>query len=262
MDINKIKNKLASFQQNQNGTPNKEKKNNFWKAPIGKSVIRVVPSAFNADVPFTELLFYYVVGDKTIISPKNFGEKDPIAEFVQTLRKTNDKDNWRLAKKLEPKMRVFVPIIVRGKEDEGVKLWQFGKEVYMQFLNLADNEDIGDYTDVKEGRDIVVDTLGPESTKTAYNKSSISPKIKTTPLTEDKVLLEKWLTEQPNPKEIYQRLSFDEIKNILQQWLTPTSEEGEEEEEVEEEEVSTTSVSSNGSKGKGKFDNLFKDDKD
>ncbi len=41
-------------------------------------------------------------------------------------------------------MRIFVPVVVRGEEAEGVKLWQFGKELYMDFLNLADNEDVGD----------------------------------------------------------------------------------------------------------------------
>jgi hypothetical protein len=34
------------------------------------------------------------------------------------------------------------------KRSEGVKLWQFGKEVYQAFLNLAADDEIGDYTDV------------------------------------------------------------------------------------------------------------------
>ena len=62
-----------------------------------------------------------------MISPTSFGEKDPIAEFARQLRQSNDKENWRLAKQLDPKMRVFVPVIIRGEEDKGVRLWQFGK---------------------------------------------------------------------------------------------------------------------------------------
>ncbi len=41
------------------------------------------------------------------------------------MRTTSDKENWRLAKKLDPKMRIFVPVIVRGEEAEGVKLYKY-----------------------------------------------------------------------------------------------------------------------------------------
>jgi hypothetical protein len=51
---------------------------------------------------------------------------------------------------------------VRGEESEGVKLWQFGKEVYQEFLNMASDEEIGDFTDIAQGRDIKLTTVGPE----------------------------------------------------------------------------------------------------
>ena len=53
-------------------------------------------------------------------------------------------------------------LVVRGQEDEGVKLWQFGKEVYQEFLNMAADDEIGDYTDIVGGRDIKLTTVGPE----------------------------------------------------------------------------------------------------
>jgi hypothetical protein len=34
------------------------------------------------------------------------------------------------------------------KKDEGVKLWQFGKEIYESFLQMAADEEVGDFTDV------------------------------------------------------------------------------------------------------------------
>ena len=60
-----------------------------------------------------------------------------------------DTTNWQLAKKLDPKMRVFAPVIVRGEEDKGVRPWEFGKEIYMQLLGIAEDEDYGDFTDIK-----------------------------------------------------------------------------------------------------------------
>jgi hypothetical protein len=125
-------------------------------------------------------------------------------------------------------MRIFVPVVVRGEEEQGVKFWAFGKELYMDFLNLAENEDIGDFTDIVNGRDIVVTTVGPESTGTSYNKSSIMPRTKETPLVEDKTLLKRLLEEQTNPMDLFKKYSYDEMKEILQDWLTPEAEEGEE----------------------------------
>ena len=225
MDLNEIRNRLNSIQTK--NSPKTERKNVFWRPEVGKQTVRVVPNAFNKSNPFTEAFFYYGIGPKVMISPTNFGEKDPIAEFAKQLRQTSDSDNWRLAKKLDAKMRVFAPVIVRGQEDEGVKLWQFGKEMYMDFLNLADNEDVGDFTDVVSGRDITITTVGPEVTGTSYNKSSIMPKVKETPLSVNGDEVQDWLDNQPNPLEIFKRHSFDEMKEHLQNWLSPEDEAGE-----------------------------------
>jgi hypothetical protein len=195
MDLNFIKQKMAAMQQK----PEQNKGGNrdlFWKPPVGKVQIRIVPSQYNDKSPFKELLFYYGIDRPVMISPLNFGEKDPIAETAKQLRQTSDKENWRLAKKLDPKMRVFAPVVVRGEEDKGVRLWQFGKEMYLELLSIAEDDDIGDYTDVAEGRDFTVDTVGPEVTGTSYNKSSVRVKTKQTPLSESAAEVKQWLETQ------------------------------------------------------------------
>ena len=167
-----------------------------------------------------------------MISPLNFGEKDPIHLFAQKLREEYNKENYILAKKLDAKNRIFVPVVVRGEEDKGVRLWQFGKLVYEELLALAVDDEIGDYTDVASGRDLTVETVGPESTGTPYNKSSVRVRLKTTPLSEDSATVETWLKEQPNPEELFKRYTFDEMKSALEKWLSP--EEGEEGEVISE----------------------------
>lgn len=224
MDLNEMKNRLSAMQSKQSGKGGGEKKSIFWKPSVGKQIIRVVPSKYNKTIPFTEMYFHYGIGKNTMVSPINWGEKDPIVEFSKQLRTTSDKENWRLAKKLDPKMRIFAPVIVRGEETEGIKLWQFGKELYMDFLNLADNEDVGDFTDVMIGRDITLTTVGPEVTGTSYNKTTIMPKVKETPLAGDKTTIESLLENQPNPMEVFKKYSYDEMKLALQEWLTPEDE--------------------------------------
>ena len=227
MDLNAIKKRLNDMQSQANNQGG-QKTNLFWKPSVGKQLIRVVPSKYNKDFPFTEMKFYYGIGSKRVMaSPSNWGEKDPIEEFAKKLRSTNDKENWRLAKKLDAKVRTFAPIIVRGQEDEGVKLWQFGKEVYQEFLNLAADDEIGDFTDIAQGRDIKLSTVGPESTGTPYNKTSIGPSLKQTQLADTEDAVKQLLENQADPMKVFKPLTYDEMKASLQEWLSP---EGEEEE--------------------------------
>ena len=268
MNLDAIKKKLESMQSKPTGGGANNQTKRF-KPQIGKQTVRVVPFKYNKEFPFTEMKFYYGIGSKKVIaSPLNWGEKDPIVEFAKQLRQTSDKENWRLAKKVEPKMRIFVPVIVHGEESEGVKLWQFGKELYMDFLNLADNEDVGDFTDVSIGRDITLTTVGPEVTGTNYNKTTIMPKVKETPLAASKDEVNALLENQPNPMEVFKRYSFEDMKAALQEWLTPEEpEEGsiiDDEKEVAEAPKTNYSINTSTAAVKqsklDKFDSLFDDE--
>jgi len=242
MDITEIKKELQKINQQKERKSAKKVDFDkiFWKPPVGKKVIRVVPYKDNPNNPFVKAYFYYGIGNKVMISPITFDEKDPIQNFTKKLRETNEKENWSLANKLSPKLRIFAPVIVRGEEDKGVRWWQFGKTVYTDFLSMADDEDIGDYTDIQEGRDFTIDTIGPELTGTQYNKSSIRPKTKTTPLSDNEDQINKWLDNQPEPLEGYTRFTFEEMKENLQKWLTPEEDDEEDvEESVKESEVKT-----------------------
>lgn len=259
MDLNAIKAKLESL-NSQKYERDDNKKNIFWSPSVGKQVIRVLPSKFNDDMPFTEMLFYYDIIGKTLASPANWGEKDPIMAFAKELRKESSSENWKLAKKLDPKTRIFAPIIVRGEEEEGVKLWQFGKLVYQDFLNMAADEEIGDYTDVADGRDIKLTTVGPEVTGTKFNKTTVSPSMKISNLSDNEANIKTWLEDQPDPTGVFKKYSFDEIKGFLQDWLNP--EEGDEDTSTPTTtETSPENYSLNVKKTKAdKFDDLFGND--
>ena len=92
MDLNAIRSKLNSLQQTNKGNGGNDR-SLFWKPSVGKQVIRIVPNKFNKSNPFTEVYFHYGIGERTMISPINFGEKDPIVEFAKQLRNTSDKEN-------------------------------------------------------------------------------------------------------------------------------------------------------------------------
>jgi hypothetical protein len=226
MDINSIKAKLNALQTQQSRPSGEARKNVFWKPAVGKQTIRIVPSAYNKSNPFSELYFHYGIDKNPIISPTNWGEKDPIVEFAKQLRTSKDKESWRLARKLDPKMRVFVPVIVRGEEAEGVKLWGFGKEIYMELLSMVEDEDIGDYTDIISGRDLNLTTVGADTTGTGFNKTTVRARTKESALTDNDALLQTILNEQPDPLKVFSRMSFDDMKSVLQKWLAPDEQEG------------------------------------
>jgi len=275
MDLDVIKKRLDAMNKQSNNNGNSGGgKNLFWKPSVGKQVIRVVPSKFNQSNPFTEMKFYYGIGSKRVMaSPANWGEKDPIEEFAKQLRGTNDKDNWRLAKKLDAKVRTFAPIVVRGEESEGVKLWQFGKEVYQSFLNMAADEEIGDFTDIAEGRDIKLTTVGPEVTGTPYNKTTIGPSMKTSELADSADVISELLENQADPMKVFKPLPYDEMKEALQEWLSPEDSESEGDiisepavafdSDEKEEPKSNYSLSTKQKQTKSdKFNDLFEDDDD
>ena len=219
MDINSIKAKLSALQTQQSRPSGEARKNVFWKPAVGKQTIRIVPSAYNKSNPFSELYFHYGIDKNPIISPTNWNEKDPIVEFAKQLRTSKDKESWRLARKLDPKMRVFVPVIVRGEEADGVKLWGFGKEIYMELLSMVEDEDIGDYTDIVSGRDLNLTTVGADTTGTGFNKTTVRARTKESTLTDDDTLLQTILKDQPDPLKVFSRMSFDDMKSVLQKWL-------------------------------------------
>jgi gp32 DNA binding protein like len=225
---------LKRFQSLQNNT----KKSDFiWKPANGQSVIRIVPYKFNKDNPFIELYFHYNINNKTYLSPASFGRPDPIVEFAEKLKRTGDNDDWKAGKKMEPKLRTFCPVIVRGKESEGVKFWGFGKTVYQEILAYIADPDYGDITDPINGRDIVLSVAPGEESGKTYPTTTLRIKPSTSKLTTDSELMKKLIDEQKEITELYQELSYAELKGVLENWLNPSTspvEEGEESDIVDE----------------------------
>ena len=207
MDINAIKSRLNQL-QNTTSTAN-----SFWKPPAGKTQIRITPYVENKDNPFVELFFHYsLVPNKTVLSPLSFGRPDPVQQFADKLKSTGDKDEWIQGKRIEPKMRTFVPVIVRGEETEGVKWWGFGKTVYQELLSIIADPDYGDISDAMTGRDIMVERQTAAEAGNQYGKTTIRVKPNQTALVEDMDLSKKLLTVQPNIVELYTEPTFDELK--------------------------------------------------
>ena len=219
IDLDKIKAKLNNLSQTNN------RKNYQWKPQPGKQQVRIVPYKHQPDNPFIELYFHYGINNRTYLSPKSFGRPDPIVEFAEKLTRSGDKDDYRMGRSLMPKMRTFVPVIVRGEEAEGVRFWGFGKEVYQELLSVIADPDYGDITDATNGRDITIEFLSAEEAGRSFPKTNIRVKPNTSPVSENKNIVDNVANNQAEITEIYQELSYDELKDALEKWVSGESEE-------------------------------------
>ena len=273
MDLSKIKNRLDNL--NQASKPrNTEKKDYtliYWKPKAeGKFQIRFVPSKLNKDNPFQEIFMHYGVGKFPIVALTNWGEDDPIVEFSKKLRTSSESENWRLAKQLDPKMRVFAPVIVRGEEEKGVRLFEFSKTLYMELLSVADDEDYGDFTDINQGFDFVV-TATKVQDRPGFGLS-LRPKPKQTPLSDNADTIKTWLENQPLLLEERYKYTYDKLKEELQTFISGGEEQEdtivsepavafESEAPAKEEKKFTLSTQGTPKKAKSEeFDSLFDDD--
>ena len=249
MDLNAIKNRLNQLQTTNTRT------SNLWKPQPGQQLVRIVPYKHNKDNPFIELYFHYDLGGKNFLSPISFGRPDPIEEFAQKLKSTGSKDDYRLGRKIEAKMRTFAPVVVRGEEKEGVRFWGFGKTVYQELLSIIADPDYGDITDPSSGRDVAVEFKTAEETGKSFPSTSIRVKPNQTPITEDASVLEAIKESQKNITEIYQERSYDELTQALNDYLNG----GTESTEKTKEEAKTPSKASsyNAKETSDAFDDLF-----
>lgn len=213
IDYNQIKDRLKTLQSQT------KKQDSFWKPTPGTHQVRIVPYKFNKDNPFIELLFHYNMGSKSYLSPQSFGRPDPIVEFAESLKASGNKDSYKQGKQLEPKLRTFVPVVVRGKESEGVKFWGFGKSVYQELLSLISDAEYGDITDMLHGHDITVEYKSAEQAGKSFPSITIRPRPSKTKLAESNEQIKALFETQKNILDIYKELSYEELQKVLSDWV-------------------------------------------
>ena len=198
------------------------KRNIMWRPEEGEeTTVRLIAYPNNDGQPFKELMFYYNIGNNPgLLAPYQFGNPDPIQELINKLRDDGSKESYELAKKLYPKMRCFAPVIVRGEEDKGVRLWAFGKQIYQSLLNYMLDEDYGDITDVDQGVDFTLTYTLPK-TKGAFPQTNLVPKRKSSALAATKSGIKEFISNVPDVNTLFARKSPAEVKAILESFLNP-----------------------------------------
>ena len=189
----------------------------FWRPEDGEQVIRIVPTP-DGD-PFKEYWFHYNLGKNPgFLSPKkNFGEDDPLNDFVRQLYKDGSDESIKMAKSLSARQRFFAPVLVRGEEDKGVRLWGFGKTAYKELLNLVLNPEYGDITDTDEGTDLTINYGKPPGAQ--FPQTTITPRRKPSKMAGTDEEIGKFLDQIPDYGTVFERKTPEQVQAMLDEFL-------------------------------------------
>ena len=224
LNLDLMKQKMASLSGEGDG-----KKNNFWRPQDGENNIRIVPTA-DGD-PFKEKFFHYGVGEQSFLCPKrNFGDSCPVCDFGNKLWNEGTEESKQLAKGMFAKQRFFSPVLVRGEESEGIKVWGYGKLAYQKLLGIVLDPDYGDITDPEDGNDLKL--MYGKQPGASYPTTDIRPRPRKSVLCDDAVggdercaeLLEK----VPNLDTVFERRTTEEVQAILDSHLSADTEDSSE----------------------------------
>ena len=219
IDMELMRRKLATLRGENTGNGNSV----WFKPDEGDTDIRIVPT--NDGDPLKEMFFHYNVGDHRggILCPKrNFGEGCPICEFASSLWRegsdNNDEESKKLAKSLFVRTRYFSPVVVRGREEEGIKVYGYGKQAYELLLGYILDPEYGDVTDIQEGTDITLTYTKPTKPG-AYPQTNLKMRRNTSALLEDKDAIPALLDGMPDFDSLFERQTPAQIDAILDELL-------------------------------------------
>ena len=213
IDMSKMKSKLRAMNRTSSSS-------SFWKPTDGgQHKVRILCTP-DGD-PFKEYFFHYRIGKQmSFLCPKkNFGDDCPVCNLVSELYNEGDESSVALAKKYSAKQRFFSPVMVRGEEKEGVRLWGYGKQAYQSMLQLIFNPEYGDITDLEEGTDLNI-VYGTEP-GAMYPSTKITPSRKASRVCADLDPEEckQLLNEIPDFDAIFEKVSTEDVEKILNEAL-------------------------------------------
>ena len=217
----------AKLNASKNGKKPNGKNSTMWKPKAGDQNIRILPTA-DGD-PFREFHFHYNVGKNPGIycNKRNDGGECAICDFASKLwREGVENDDSTLkneAKKLFARKRYYSPVLVRGAESEGVKIWAYGKTAYETLLGYVLDPDYGDITDPQTGTDIKL-TYTLASGPGAFPKTALQPRRRPSVLCDDAIAdCQELLDSVPNIDKLFDVKTSEEVQELLDGYLSSDS---------------------------------------
>lgn len=200
----------------------------YWKPrDNGEYTIRFLPP-HDSDGLFFKQTAQYKLGDKYFFAPFIDGEPDPIYEAYKALWKKNTSESIALARELKPRKQYLYNIVVRdekGQKPENptkVFVYMSGQKLYDKVMHYFWDEDFGDLTDIEEGFDFKI--VKEDGAGGFPNYDNSRPRSKSTPLFDDKKMIEEIISNIHDLNKEVEYKSYDELKQALNDFLNSKNE--------------------------------------
>jgi len=194
----------------------------IWRPTSGSTTIRIVPNKKDPEWPFYMVYIHgrdYTtkigLANYEFVSPKSFQKEDPAELFANNLYRQDYENNKQFIKYFSPQKFYYIPILIRGKESSGIKVWPVNTKTYEKIFNIISTiyEDEGEESskifDLKRGTDLVI-------TKPSTGGVEITAKRSPSNIIER--------AEDGYTMDDFKR-QYDEIGNIEELYVTHTKEE-------------------------------------
>lgn len=151
----------------------------FHYLKSGKHILRIMPPYSEAGVFVREIREYFFRGEENepifVISPRDRGDRDPIAEHAEALYDQATEESIEEAKKFRARRQfLFNALVLSGPGGEsvkdGIRVLKTGVTVYNQIMDLDQDVDsgYGDITNLERGFNLTVSREGEGRDDTTY----------------------------------------------------------------------------------------------
>lgn len=190
----------------------------WLRLPEGKTQIRWIPPALGAKwcrVVYTHMVDTPTVKRVGFVCPRMEAKKPcPICDEAKRLSATNKERDRKKAKTLFPRRRLRANVIVRGKEHEGSKIFEFGPKIEDQLIMIRSDADFGgDFVHPIDGVDLIIIRTGMEL---ATDYQVAVAKRGSPTLHEDVTVMNDLIKNQHNLEDTVEVLTPEEIAAKLQ----------------------------------------------
>lgn len=143
------------------------------KLPVGKTVLRFMPPAPGKKSPFRIYYQHFVrnipgIADCIFVCPRMEAKRPcPLCTLKARWEASGDDKKVTAARDLEPRSTTSALVIVRGEEEQGVRMFRMSYSVHQALLEIRNELEIN-FTHPINGCDIIITRKGTGATDTKY----------------------------------------------------------------------------------------------
>jgi hypothetical protein len=199
-------------------SPKYQKKEKRTWSPKEASTVRAIRYPHNTDPesePFAQAWFHYnFPGVRFGIYCPKFNQKAdkcPACEFVEKLKTTRQKEDYKFAMRLSAQRKTLVPVVDRADPEAKPKLWTINSTVEAKLIKWLLDVDTEMYLDPVNGYDIKITLVE----KNKFKMPDVDLARRESRVGDDDTT-KRVLSSVPKVEDAYEVMSYEKIKTTIE----------------------------------------------